>query len=111
MPAIREYIDAEGRSPFQRWFEALAAPAAAKVRTALARLEDGNMSALKGVGRGVHELRIDFGPGYRVYLGRDGSELVILLGGSTKSRQSNAISDAYGRWTEYRHRKRREKRE
>jgi putative addiction module killer protein len=69
-------------------------------------LEAGNTSALKAVGGGVHEVRIDFGPGYRVYLGWDGTELVILLGGSGKARQSGAIADAQQRWTDYRRRKR-----
>jgi putative component of toxin-antitoxin plasmid stabilization module len=54
---IREYLDDQGQSPFGRWFAGLAAPAALKVRTALARLEAGNVSALKSVGHGVHEIR------------------------------------------------------
>jgi putative addiction module killer protein len=70
-------------------------------------LEAGNTSALKSAGGGVHEVRIDFGPGYRVYLGLDGSELVILLGGSAKARQSAAIADAQESWNDYRRRKRR----
>ena len=86
---------------------ALALLAALKVRTALARLEAGNTSALKSVGGGVHEVRIDFGPGYRVYLGLDGTELVILLGGSAKARQGAAIAYAQERWNDYRRRKRR----
>jgi putative addiction module killer protein len=94
-----------------RWLDDLATPAALKVRTALARLEAGNASALKSIGGGVHEVRIDFGPGYRVYLGFDGAELVILLGGSAKARQSLAIADALGRWTDYRRRKRQGERE
>jgi putative addiction module killer protein len=64
------------------------------VRTALARLEGGNTAALKAVGKGVHEVRIDFGPGYRIYVGQAGGELVILLGGSAKARQGAAIADA-----------------
>jgi putative addiction module killer protein len=107
MPALREYLDDHGGSPFAQWLNGLAAQAALKVRTALARLEAGNTSALKSVGGGVQEVRIDFGPGYRVYLGFDGAELVILLGGSAKARQSAAISDARERWTDYRRRKRR----
>ncbi len=107
MPTLREYLDDQGRSPFGRWVDSLGAPAALKVRTALARLEAGNMSALKSVGGGVHEVRIDFGPGYRVYLGFDGAELVILLGGSAKARQGVAIADAQDRWNDYRRRKRR----
>lgn len=106
MPLLVEYLDDRGRSPFARWLDDLATPAALKVRTALARLEAGNKSALKSVGGGVHEVRIDFGPGYRVYLGIDGAEMVILLGGSAKARQSAAIADAQDRWTDYRRRKR-----
>jgi putative addiction module killer protein len=107
MPALREYEDEQGRSAFGRWFDGLPAPAALKVRTALARLEAGNTSALKRVGKGVHEVVIDFGPGYRVYVGQDGAELVILLGGSAKARQQQAIDQAQVRWSEYRSRKRR----
>ena len=107
MPGMQESLAEQGRSPFGRWLDSLAAPGALKVRTALARLEGGNVSALKSVGGGVHEVRIDFGPGYRVYIGQDGPLWVILLGGSTKSRQSAAIADAQGRWDDYRQRKRR----
>jgi putative addiction module killer protein len=60
---------------------------------------------MKGVGAGVHEFRIDFGPGYRVYLGRDGERLVILLGGGSKSRQQNDIAAAQARWVDYKRRK------
>ena len=107
MAEVLNYLDAAGRSYFARWFAKLPAPAALKVRTALARLESGNISALKAVGHGVHEVRIDFGPGYRVYLGLHGAELVILLGGSAKARQSAAIADAQERWAEYKARRRR----
>lgn len=107
MPLLREYLDLDARSPFGRWLDGLTASAAVKVTTALARLEAGNISALKSVGGGVHEIRIDFGPGYRVYLGWDGPALVILLGGSTKARQNLAIADAQDRWLDYRRRKRR----
>ena len=63
MPVLREYLDDHGRSLFARWLDDLATPSAVKIRTALARLEAGNTSALKSVGGGVHELRIDFGLG------------------------------------------------
>ena len=102
---VVEYLDAQGRSPFGRWFARLNAPAAAKVATALYRLEQGNTSAAKAIGAGVHELRIDFGPGYRVYFGRDGAALVILLGGGTKKRQGDDIAAAHEAWQEYRRRK------
>jgi putative addiction module killer protein len=104
---LREYIDARGQSGFARWFAGLDGHAALKVRAALARLEAGNISALKAVGQGVHEVRIHFGSGYRVYLGMDGEALVILLGGSSKARQDRAIADAQADWAEYRQRKRR----
>jgi putative addiction module killer protein len=111
MPTLLEYIDEQGRSPFGRWLAGLTALAALKVRTALARLEAGNTSAVKSVGGGVHEVRVDFGPGYRIYLGIDGSDFVILLGGSAKARQSAAIADAHSKWNDYRRRKGRRDRE
>lgn len=100
-----EYLDASGRSPFRRWFDGLDPHAAAKITIALARLELGNLSNVKGVGGGVFEARIDFGPGYRVYFGRDGEALVILLGGGTKQRQQNDIAAAQARWLDYKRRR------
>ncbi|MCL4795080.1 MAG: type II toxin-antitoxin system RelE/ParE family toxin [Bryobacteraceae bacterium] len=105
---IREYLDAHGRSPFTRWFEGLNALAAARVTVALTRLGHGNFSNVEGVGRGVFELKIEFGPGYRVYFGKDGERIVILLGGSSKKRQSAAITAAQVAWAEYKRRKGRE---
>lgn len=102
---ILEYLDGEGRSVFGRWFERLDARAAAKVTIALARLANDNLSSLKGVGGGVMEYRIDFGPGYRIYLGLDGDTIVILLGGGTKQRQQRDIEAARLRWDDYRKRK------
>jgi putative addiction module killer protein len=61
---LLEYLDGAGRSPFRRWFERLDERAAAKVTIAVTRLEQGNFSNVKGVGAGVFENRIDFGPGY-----------------------------------------------
>ena len=81
------------------------AQAAAKVATALTRLTAGNFSNVKGVGSGVFEYRIDFGPGYRVYFGKDGERLVILLGGGTKKRQQQDISAATANWLDYKRRK------
>jgi putative addiction module killer protein len=68
---------------------------------AVFRMEAGNFSAAKGVGAGVFELRMDFGPGYRVYFGKDGEKLVILLGGGTKKRQQDDIAAAQELWQEY----------
>jgi len=108
MVAIREYLDLNGRSPYAKWFNRLNAPAAAKVATALIRMEQGNFSASKGVGEGVFECRIDFGPGYRIYFGKDGDYLVILLGGGSKKRQKKDIDRAKVLWKEYKRRKRQE---
>jgi putative addiction module killer protein len=102
---IREYETADGRSPFNAWFENLDATAAAKVTTVLTRLSAGNTSHVKGVGSGVFELKIDFGPGYRVYFGKDGTEIVILLGGGTKKKQQRDIGKAQSCWQDYRNRK------
>ena len=75
--------------------------AAAKVAAALARIERGNLSNVKGVGEGVLEYRIDWGPGYRVYFGRERDVLVILLTGGTKKRQQRDIEAAQAMWAEY----------
>jgi putative addiction module killer protein len=103
---IEEYLDADGRSPFGAWFEALEATAAARVTVALARAAQGNLSNAKGVGGGVSELRLDFGPGYRIYFGRDGATLIVLLAGGTKKRQQRDIEAAQERWIDYKRRKR-----
>lgn len=105
MIEIREYINAAGHSAFARWFEALSAKAAAKVTAYLARIGNGNFSRVEGVGGGVFECRIDFGPGYRVYFGKDGERLVILLGGGEKKRQQRDIQEAHALWQEYKRRK------
>ncbi len=108
MIEIKEYITAQGGSPYARWFDGLNARAAAKVATALVRIKQGNLSGAKGVGAGVSEYRIDFGPGYRVYFGKDGDTLIILLGGGTKKRQQKDIEAAQDLWREYKQRKRQE---
>lgn len=103
--AILEYLDGVGHSPFRRWFDDLDAGAAAKVTIALGRLSAANFSNVKGVGSGVFEYKIDYGPGYRVYFGKDGERLVILLGGGSKARQQADINRAIERWRDYKGRK------
>jgi putative addiction module killer protein len=98
---LLEYVDAAGRSPFGHWFRRLNPTAAAKVTVALYRLGHGNFSNVKGVGAGVYEYKIDFGPGYRIYFGKDGDRIIILLGGSDKKRQRIAISNAQTAWAIY----------
>ena len=105
MVDVREFNRRDGLSPYAEWFDQLNAQAAAKVAVAMTRLALGNFSNVKGVGHGVFECRIDFGPGYRVYFGKDGERLVILLGGGTKKRQQRDIQAALANWREYKSRK------
>ena len=106
MLEIRYYVAPDGAEPFAEWFADLEAVARAKVTRAIARMEQGNLSNVKSVGGGVLEYRIDFGPGYRVYFGRDGETLVILLTGGTKKRQQRDIAAAHGHWQQYKDGKR-----
>jgi putative addiction module killer protein len=106
MIAIRQYVDRLGRNSFERWFESLDHGTQARVVSFLDRLERGNFSAVKGGGEGVFELRLDFGPGYRIYFGKDGERLVILLSGGSKKRQQTDIERARALWKEYKARKR-----
>ncbi len=102
---ILEYLDPKGRSQFAEWFETLNAHAAAKVAMALTRLAEGNYSNVKAVGRGVSEYKINFGPGYRIYFGKDGDRVIILLGGGTKQSQQDDVRIAIRRWEDYKARK------
>lgn len=104
---IRYYIAEDGHEPFADWFADLEPVARAKVTRAIARMEQGNLSSAKSVGAGVLEYRIDFGPGYRVYFGRDGDTVVILLTGGSKKRQQRDIAEAQASWQDYKARKRR----
>jgi putative addiction module killer protein len=104
---IREYLTEDGSSPFGTWFEGLDAPAAAKVTTAVARMEHGNLSHTKPVGKGVYENKIEYGPGYRIYFANDGERLIILLGGGTKKGQSRDIRRAQEYWKDFKQRKHR----
>ena len=108
MIELRGYIDAQGNRPFASWFEALDPAAAAKVTIALTRMEQGNFANAKGVGTSVYEYKIDFGPGYRIYFGKDGDTLVILLGGGAKKRQQKDIAAAQACWADYKRRKKQE---
>jgi len=97
---IREYTES-GHSPFSEWFDSLDAVTAARVDKYIRRLEAGNFGAAKALDEGIFELRLDFGPGYRVYYGRDGKTIIILLGGGSKRRQSHDIAAAIARWKKF----------
>ena len=89
-------------TPFSDWLAALKdAWVVGIVRARLNRIRLGNFGDCKSVGGGVEELRIDFGPGYRVYYGREGSLLVILLCGGSKGTQARDILRAQKYWKEY----------
>ena len=101
MIELLEYRDERGRSPFGRWLTRLDRYAAARIAIALERMAEGNFGDVKSVGEGVLERLITFGPGYRIYFGRDGETLIILLAGGDKSRQQRDIEDARTRWQRY----------
>ena len=97
---IREFVE-NGRSPYAEWFDGLDNVTADRVDKYVGRLEHGNFSAVKALPAGVFEVRMDFGPGYRVYFGREGRAIVILLGGGSKRRQDADIAAAVQRWKRY----------
>ena len=102
---VEEYVREDGSIPFRAWFDRLDHHAAAKVATAVARLSAGNTSNIKWFS-GIGEVRIDWGPGYRVYLGQDGETLIILFCGGTKKRQQADITTALALHAEFKARKR-----
>lgn len=97
---VKEFIE-NGNSPFADWFDSLDDVTAARIDKYVRRLEAGNFGAAKVLQEGISELKLDFGPGYRVYFGRDGKTIIILLGGGSKRRQSADIAAAIERWKRY----------
>lgn len=102
----RYYVTETGLSPFEEWFDTLADQTQTRVVRAVSRFEAGNFGDVKAVGEGVSERRLDFGPGYRLYFGKDGQQVVILLTGGTKKRQQRDIETAKQYWADYKQRKR-----
>ncbi|WP_073974571.1 type II toxin-antitoxin system RelE/ParE family toxin [Erythrobacter donghaensis] len=102
---IEEYVCEDGTCPFRGWFDGLDVQAAAKVATAIVRMELGNLSNVKWIGGGLGEYRIDWGPGYRLYLTQDGGQLIILFVGGTKKRQQSDIRQASALLDQYKGRK------
>ena len=99
---VENYLRSDGNSPFEDWMDSLRDKRArAKIRTRIARVRLGNFGNCEPVGGGVLELKIDYGPGYRVYFGQVGTKLVILLCGGDKSSQSEDIRRAIEYWEDY----------
>lgn len=103
---VREYQTTDGRRPFAEWMTELRDATAARAIVArIRRMQAGNRGDWKPVGAGVFELRIDTGPGYRVYCGQDGATLVLLLCGGDKRTQASDIERAHGYWKDYQDRR------
>jgi putative addiction module killer protein len=101
---IQVYVRENGSSPFQEWVRGLDPAALLRVSTAQARLELGNISNVKWFD-GIGEFKINWGPGYRIYLAQDGKELIILFAGGTKKTQQSDIAEALALYQEYQQRK------
>lgn len=102
---LEYYIAETGKTPFKDWLESLKdINARAKIRVALDRIRLGNLGHAGSVGEGVHELKIDYGPGYRVYCGFAGATIVLLLLGGDKASQSKDISRAKEYWKTFKRR-------
>lgn len=99
---VRQYQTADGRMPFAEWLRALRDRRANQAIAArILRMQAGNRGDWKTVGAGVFELRIDVGPGYRVYCGQDGATLVLLLCAGDKRTQTKDIEHARDYWKDY----------
>ena len=103
---IREYLESDGTSPFRRWFLGLGTEAREAVDNAIARMRLGNLGDHESLGGGLMERRIHSGPSHRIYFGREGAQLILLLGGGTKRRQQRDVDRASERWTDYKRRRR-----
>jgi putative addiction module killer protein len=103
---LKNYISLDGKDVFNDWLTSLRdRKGRAVIRARLDRIQfQGNFGNHRSVGHGVYELKIDFGPGYRVYYAEEGGKVVLLLGGGDKGSQDKDIRKAHERWVEYRNR-------
>lgn len=98
---IREYVSADGKSYFREWLDSLTVPVRARIQARVLRFETGNLGDHKSVGEGVWEARVMFGPGYRIYFGKEGRPIILLLLGGDKSSQAGDIRKARQFWKKY----------
>lgn len=99
---IRIYKTEDGKYPFLNWIDSLKDKKTESIIwLRLERVSLVNFGDCKFIGDGIFELRVDFGPGYRVYFGNDGNQLVIILSGGDKDRQNNDIQKAKRYWQDY----------
>ena len=98
---VREYLSADGRSLFREWLNDIDIAARARIQARVLRFEMGNLGESKSVGGGVWEARLMFGPGYRIYFGKEGRSIILLLLGGDKSSQAADIRKARRLWKEY----------
>ena len=106
MVKVVHYVAEDGTDYFDEWLQTQGTEIRVRVLTRIDRVELGNFGDRKRVGKGVSELRIDFGPGYRVYYGLNSKKLVILLVGGAKKRQDHDIAMAQAYWKAYKQEKR-----
>jgi putative addiction module killer protein len=99
--AVREYLKADGRNPFREWLAGLETRVRARIQARVLRFSTGNLGDHRHVGAGVWEARVMFGPGYRIYFGREGRDLILLLLGGQKSSQPRDIARAQRLWKDY----------
>ena len=102
---LQEYLTTEGKNHFRKWLEDLDIVTKARIQARVSRFEENNFGDHKPVGRGIWEARIHFGAGYRVYFGKDGENIIILLSGGDKDFQSKDIKNAQHYWDDYKRRK------
>jgi putative addiction module killer protein len=98
---IREYSPSPGATPFRSWLDGMDVKTRARIQARILRFQSGNFGDWKVVGDGVHEARLDFGPGYRLYFGIDDSTLVVLLLGGDKGSQRRDILRAKEFWSKF----------
>jgi putative addiction module killer protein len=98
---VREYLSLDGMSYFREWLDSLPVQVKARIQARVFRFELGNLGDNKSVGCGVWEARVMFGPGYRIYFGKEGNSIILLLLGGDKSSQTRDIRKAQNLWKEY----------